>query len=79
MCFSIGCMVKTIATQLIHEDAFIVVTNHENTQASESTYRDADMAKEMVNFTKASILAQSSQSMLIHSNQDLGHVMGLLE
>ncbi len=57
----------------------IVVTNHENTQASESTYRDADMAKEMVNFTKASILAQSSQSMLIHSNQDLGHVMGLLE
>ncbi|MBW9234706.1 flagellin, partial [Leptospira santarosai] len=41
----------------------------ENLQAAESRIRDVDMAKEMMEQTKNSILAQASQAMLAQSNQ----------
>ncbi|MCL2099057.1 MAG: hypothetical protein FWH24_01290 [Oscillospiraceae bacterium] len=44
-----------------------VDTVAENLQDAESRLRDADMAKEMMAFTKFSILHQSSQAMLAQS------------
>ena len=40
----------------------------ENLQAAESRIRDADMAKEMIDFTKAQILQQSGTAMLAQAN-----------
>jgi flagellin-like hook-associated protein FlgL len=40
-----------------------------NTTASESRIRDADMAKEMINFTRLNILSQAGSSMLGQANQ----------
>lgn len=56
-----------------------LVTAHENTTASESTIRDADMAKEMAAYTKANILQQASQSMLAQANQTASSVLSLLQ
>lgn len=50
----------------------------ENVQASESTIRDADMAKEMTNYTKNNLLIQSSQAMLAQANQNPMNVLALL-
>ncbi|MCR4923504.1 MAG: flagellin [Lachnospiraceae bacterium] len=50
----------------------------ENTTAAESTIRDTDMAKMMVEFTKNNILAQAGQSMLAQANQSTQGVMSLL-
>lgn len=50
----------------------------ENTQASESTIRDADMAKEMTAYTKANVLTQAAQSMLAQANQSTSSVLSLL-
>jgi flagellin len=50
----------------------------ENMQASESRIRDADMAYEMVQFTKDSILLQSSTAMLAHANLKTQSVLQLL-
>ncbi|WP_037371857.1 flagellin, partial [Selenomonas sp. AE3005] len=41
-----------------------LTTASENVQAAESTIRDADMAKEMTNYTKNNVLLQAAQSML---------------
>lgn len=51
----------------------------ENTQAAESTIRDADMAKAMTDYTKQNILMQASQSMLAQANQNLSGVLSLLQ
>ena len=56
-----------------------IVTTTENTQASESTIRDADMAKEMTSFAKHNVLAQASQSMLAQANQTSSSVLSLLQ
>lgn len=56
-----------------------IVTQKESTQASESTIRDSDMAREMTNFTKANVLAQASQSMLAQANQNASSVLSLLQ
>lgn len=56
-----------------------LVTANENTQASESTIRDADMAKEMAEYTKYSLLTQSSQAMLAQANQNGSQVLSLLQ
>ncbi len=56
-----------------------ITTNHENTVASESTIRDADMAKEMTEYTKANVLSQAAQSMLAQANQNSSSVLGLLQ
>ena len=56
-----------------------VTTMNENVQHSESTIRDADMAKEMVNYTKGNILKRSSQMMFAQANQNGEAVLGLLQ
>jgi flagellin len=53
-------------------------TTSENTQAAESRIRDVDMAEEMVNYSKNSILAQAGQSMLAQANQATQGVLSLL-
>jgi flagellin len=50
----------------------------ENLQAAESRIRDVDMAKEMMEMTKANILSQASQSMLAQANQAPQSVLQLL-
>ena len=56
-----------------------IVMKGENVQNAESTLRDADVAKEMMGYTKANVLSQSAQSMLAQSNQHLGNVLDLLK
>ena len=56
-----------------------VTTMGENVQSAESTIRDADMAKEMAEYTKYNILTQSSQAMLAQANQGLSQVLSLLQ
>lgn len=56
-----------------------LTTSNENTQASESTIRDADMAKEMTSLVKANVLTQASQAMLAQAHQNLGSVLSLLQ
>jgi len=55
-----------------------LMTAYENIQASESRIRDADMAEEMVNFTKDQVLVQSGTAMLAHANQNSQSVLRLL-
>jgi flagellin len=50
----------------------------ENLTASESRIRDADMATEMVNFSKLQILTQAGTSMLAQANQAPQGVLSLL-
>ncbi|MFC7063125.1 flagellin [Halobacillus seohaensis] len=54
-------------------------TSSENLTAAESRIRDVDMAKEMMNQTKNSILSQASQSMLAQANQQPQGVLQLLQ
>ena len=56
-----------------------LTTSSENVQAAESTIRDADMAKEMTNYTKANVLLQSAQAMLAQANQSSSGVLSLLQ
>jgi flagellin len=51
----------------------------ENLVAAESRIRDVDMAAEMVEYTKYSILAQAGQAMLAQANQAPAQVMALLQ
>ena len=51
----------------------------DNVQASESVIRDADMAKEMTEYTKNNVLLQAAQSMLAQANQNSSSVLGLLQ
>ncbi len=53
-------------------------TSSENITAAESRVRDVDMAKEMMNQTKNSILAQAAQAMLAQANQQPQGVLQLL-
>ena len=50
----------------------------ENLQGAESRVRDADMAQEMIKFTKAQVLQQSGMSMLAQANQAPQSVLSLL-
>jgi flagellin len=50
----------------------------ENLTSAESRIRDVDMAKEMMNFTKYSILAQAATSMLAQANSMPQNVLTLL-
>jgi flagellin len=51
----------------------------ENLVAAESRIRDVDMAAEMVDYTKFSILAQAGQAMLAQANQAPASVLQLLQ
>ncbi|QSF47981.1 flagellin [Paenibacillus tianjinensis] len=53
-------------------------TSSENLSAAESRIRDVDMAKEMSDQTKNSILAQAAQAMLAQANQQPQGVLQLL-
>jgi len=55
-----------------------VAVTLQNTQAAESTIRDADMAYEMTQFTKNNILSQAAQSMLSQANQSTQGILQLL-
>ena len=56
-----------------------LTTSSENVQSSESTIRDADMAKEMTEYTKNNVLLQAAQSMLAQANQSSSSVLSLLQ
>lgn len=56
-----------------------LVLSSQNVQASESTIRDADMAKEMTEFTKNNVLLQAAQAMLAQANQSGSNVLSLLQ
>jgi flagellin len=51
---------------------------NQNMTVSESVIRDADMAKEMMEFTKLNILSQVGASMLAQANQSPQNVLSLL-
>ncbi|EIT86259.1 flagellin [Fictibacillus macauensis ZFHKF-1] len=53
-------------------------TSSENLSAAESRIRDVDMAKEMMEQTKNSILSQAAQAMLAQANQQPQGVLQLL-
>ncbi|WP_148630608.1 flagellin Hag [Bacillus sp. E214] len=53
-------------------------TSSENLTAAESRIRDVDMAKEMMEQTKNSILSQAAQAMLAQANQQPQNVLQLL-
>ncbi len=55
-----------------------LMSAYENIQASESRIRDTDMAEEMVEYTKASILVQSNVAMLAQANMKPRTVMALM-
>ncbi|MDR2749335.1 MAG: flagellin [Clostridiales bacterium] len=50
----------------------------ENLSSSESRIRDTDMAKEMMNLTKANVLSSAATSMLSQANQQPQNVLQLL-
>jgi len=54
-------------------------TTEENLTAAESRIRDVDMADEMVNYTKTSILNQSAMAMLAQANQQPQAILSLLQ
>ncbi len=56
-----------------------IVTASENVQSSESTFRDADMAKAMTEYTRNNVLLQAAQSMLAQANQNGSNVLSLLQ
>lgn len=53
--------------------------NNSGTILAESVIRDADMAKEMMEYAKTNVLSQSSQAMLAQSNQMANNVFSLLQ
>jgi flagellin len=56
-----------------------LTTSSENVTNAESTIRDADMAKEMTEYNKYSVLQQASQAMLAQANQSGQGVLSLLQ
>ena len=55
-----------------------LTTTSTNLQEAESNIRDTDMASEMMNYTKYSILQQAAQSMLAQANQQPQSILQLL-
>ena len=83
----IDAAVKTVSTTRAslgaYENRFEHTINNlnvavENLSASESRIRDTDMASEMMNFTRASVLSQAGTAMLAQANQVPQTVLQLL-
>jgi len=55
-----------------------LTVTHENLTSAESQIRDADMAAEMIDFTRFNILQQAAQAMLAQANQAPQAVLQLL-
>ena len=56
-----------------------LVAAQENTTSAESVLTDADMAKEMSEFTKDNVLSQAAQAMLSQEQKNAGAVLQMLE
>ena len=69
----IGSMVERLQNTILN-----LQISQETTQASESQLRDADMAVEMMNFTRAQILMQTGISMMSQANMVPSTVAGIL-
>ena len=70
--------IGSILQRMDYTSANLTISS-ENVQAAESTIRDADMAKEMTNYTKNNVLLQAAQSMLAQANQSSSAVLSLLQ
>ena len=77
-CLNQSTTIGAVESRLEYTSANLV-TASENTQASESTLRDADMAAEMTAYTKNNVLLQAAQSMLAQANQNSSSVLSLLQ
>lgn len=55
------------------------LNKHENLQAAESRIRDADISKEMMDFSNLSIIQQAGQSILAQANQSRNAMLALLQ
>ena len=55
-----------------------LTTESENLTSAESRIRDADMAKEMMEFTKLNIMLQAGNSMLAQANQQPQNILSLI-
>ena len=69
----IGSMVERLQNTILN-----LQIGQENATAAESTIRDADMAYEMMNFTRAQILMQTGISMMSQANMLPSTVAGIL-
>ena len=69
----IGSLVERLQNTILN-----LQVSQESATASESTIRDADMAQEMMNFTRAQILMQTGISMLSQANMIPSMVAGVL-
>lgn len=71
------CNLGAINNRLEHS-----ITNNnvasENMNAAKSVIADADMASEMLEYSKMNVITQAAQSMLVHSNQNLQSILELL-
>lgn len=70
--------IGAIRTRLEYAVSNLTIAN-DNVRNSESTIRDADMAKAMMNYTRNNVMAQASQAMLAQANQNSSSVLGLLQ
>lgn len=77
-CLNQATTIGAVESRLDYTSANLV-TASENTQSSESTIRDADMAAEMTAYTKNNVLLQAAQSMLAQANQNSSSVLSLLQ
>ena len=69
----IGSLVERLQNTILN-----LQISQESATASESTIRDADMAQEMMNFTRAQILMQTGISMMSQANMIPSMVAGVL-
>ncbi|WP_277619836.1 flagellin [Fervidobacterium thailandense] len=74
---SVRSQIGAVQNRLEHTIANLQIAA-ENLTAAESRIRDADMAKEMMQFTKYQILMQSGMAMLAQSNALPQNVLQLL-
>lgn len=56
-----------------------ITTASDNTTGAKSVITDADMAKEMTEYTKNNVLSQAAQAMLAQANQNSSQVLSLLQ
>jgi flagellin len=67
---------QTSRLEMTHDN---IIIQQETNTSSESTVRDADMAKEMTDYTRSNVLTQAAQSMLAQANQNSSSVLSLLQ
>ena len=63
----------------VSSEKIVLETAEENLTAAESRIRDADMAEELINYTKSSILSQVAMAMLAQAQKQSQSVLQLLK